>query len=185
MSEALAECVFNVPHVVCGVALHPLSIWHVWLLEFVRSPYVGASSADEGRAGDLALALLICSRPASFPGETEESGVVFQVDPMLLERIEREGILESSLAFQNYFRDHVALPRCWESGEGRSVKSPICLYMAAVLMRHGRMNYAEAWATPFGYARHLVLALAEAGGNEIPLLSASEERALKEAGHQL
>lgn len=183
MSEALEECVFNAPHAICGVDLRPFSIWHFWLLEFVRSPYVGACSADEGRAGDLALALQICSRPASSP--LLETMPDFSVDPAFIAHIEQAGILESSLAFQNYLRDYVALPRCWETGEGRPVKSPFCLYMVAVLMRSGRMSHDAAWAVPFGYARHLVLALAEAGGNEITLITANEEAALKEAGHIL
>lgn len=183
MSEALAECVFNVPHAICGVELRPLSLWHLWLLEFVRSPYVGASAAAEGTAGDLALALLLCSRAPSFPGD--DVTTLFEVDAPFLERIEREGITATSLAFQCYLQDHIALPRCWESGEGRPVKSPLCLYMAAVLMRHGRMSHAEAWATPYGYARHLVLALAEAGGNEIALITSAEETALREAGHSV
>lgn len=182
MSEALEECVFNARHVICGVALRPFSIWHCWLLEFVRSPYVGAS-ADGGSASDLALALMICSREASSP---MGAGLLdLTVDPAVIEAIHGVGILEASLLFQNYLRDFVALPRCWENGEGRPVKSPLCLYMVAVLMRCGRMTHQESWSVPFGYARHLVLALAEAGGNDIPLMTAAEETALRAAGHVL
>jgi hypothetical protein len=180
MSEALEECVFNGRHVICGVEMRPFSIWHFWLLEFVGSPYVGA---DGGTAADLALALKICSTPASSP--IGASLPDFSADPILVEAINGMGILQASLAFQNYLRDFVALPRCWQTGEGRSVKSPVCLYMVAVLMRCGRMGHEEAWSVPFGYARHLVLALAEAGGNEIPLLTPAEESALKEAGYTL
>lgn len=184
MSGALEECVFNVPHVICGVVLQPPSIWHVWLLQFVRSPYVGA--AEDGTASDLALALLICSRPAESPRTlTAIRSCLPEGDPALAARIEQEGVLATSLAFQHYLRDHLALPRCWEKEGGRPVKSPVCLYLVAVLMRCGRMDHDAAWAMPFGYARHLCLALAEAGGNEIPLLTEGEEAALREAGHVL
>jgi len=181
MSATLAECVFNLRHEICGVALQPLSLWHVWLLEFVRSPYVGVSG--DGTAADLALALLICSRPAESPVTCGPAD--FACDPHLIAAIEEAGIRETSLAFQSYLADHIATPRCWESGSGKPVKSPICLYMVAVLMRCGRMSHEEAWATPFGYARHLVLALAEAGGNEIPLMTEAEEAALRAAGYTI
>jgi len=182
MSGALAECVFNVPHVIGGVELKPLSLWHVWLLEFVKSPYVMA--VEDPTASDLALALLICSREAQSP-LTVGDFPHFAGDPVLTARLQQEGIRQSSEAFQAYLADYLALPRCWEKGGGKPVKSPMCLYIVAVLMRCGRMGHEEAWATPFGYARHLCLALAEAGGNEIPLLTAAEEEALKLAGHTL
>lgn len=181
MSGALEECVFNVPHVICGVALQPPSIWHVWLLEFVRSPYVGA--AEDGTAADLALALHLCAFRAESPRTVGE--ISFQFDPLLIAKIEEFGIRQTSLAFQNYLRDHLAFPKCWEKEGSRPVKSPVCLYLVAVLMRCGRMDHDAAWAMPFGYARHLCLALAEAGGNEIPLVTGSEEKALREAGYQL
>ena len=180
MSEALAECLFNIPPILCGLPMEPLSIWHVWMLEFVRSPYIGA--APGGTASDLALALTICSRKAVDP---LEASFDLRPSPKLIEQIDKEGILETSLAFQTYLSDYNALPKVWEGGDGRPVKSPLCLYLVAVLIRHGRFPHAAAWKLPYGYGRHLVLALAEAGGNEIPLISDSEVAALKEAGHVL
>ncbi len=182
MSAALAECVFNVPHVIAGVALRPLSLWHVWLLEFVKSPYVMA--VEDPTASDLALALLICSREAESPLMLRDYPR-FEIDPELTARLHQEGVRQASEAFMAYLSDYIANPKCWEKEGGKPVKSPVCLYMVAVLMRCGRMDHDQAWATPFGYARHLTLALAEAGGNEIPLLTAAEEEALKLAGHTL
>ncbi len=88
MSAALAECVFNVPHVIAGVALRPLSLWHVWLLEFVKSPYVMA--VEDPTASDLALALLICSREAESP-LTLRDYPRFEIDPELTARLQQEG----------------------------------------------------------------------------------------------
>ncbi|MEI6036043.1 MAG: hypothetical protein WCS65_17390, partial [Verrucomicrobiae bacterium] len=96
-----------------------------------------------------------------------------------------DGFGATADAFRSYLADYVALPRCWQSSAGRPIRSHVCLYAVAVLMRHGRMTEEQAWATQHGYARHLLLALAEAGGNEIPLMSAEEEAALAEAGHTL
>lgn len=179
MSRQLAECVLHAPHSICGRTLQPLSIWHYWLLDFVGSPLVGAS--EKGGASDLALAIEICCRPASSPSQTCE--LPLSVDPYLLEQLHEVGLSEVLASLKVYFADYVASPRVWESEEGRPIRSPLCLYMVSVLMRQAGMSHDEAWATQFGYGRHLCLALAEAGGNEIPLLSAAEERALIEAGY--
>jgi hypothetical protein len=142
---------------------------------------VGAAAG--GTPADLALAIEICSRPASSPSKSPR----FDVRPSsrLTRRIFRYGMKRCADEFRAYLADYVALPKCWDSGKGRPVKSPVCLYSVAVLMRNGRLTESEAWATEFGYARHLTLALAEAGGNEINIRSAAEESALKEAGHNL
>lgn len=181
MSDALAECIFHARHVICGKRLRPFTLWHAWLLDFCQSPFVGASAS--GGPADLALAIEICSRPASSPGASPRFDI--RPSPRLVRRIFKAGFRQTAAAFRAYLADHVALPKCWESGSGRPVRSPICLYSVAVLMRHGRRTEPEAWATEHGYARHLVLALAEAGGNEIPIISPEEEAALAEAGQAL
>lgn len=181
MSETLAECIFHARHTICGKRLQPFSLWHAWVLDFAESPFIG--SAPDGNASDLALAIEVCSRPASSPGKC--GAFSLRPERRMIRRIFDAGVRATANAFRAYLADHVALPKVWESGSGRPVRSHVCLYSVAVLMRHGGMSEEQAWATEHGYARHLVLALAEAGGNEIPLISAAEERALREAGHAI
>ncbi|MBU3720741.1 MAG: hypothetical protein FGM22_08295 [Burkholderiaceae bacterium] len=178
MSDSLAECIFHASHRVCGRRLRPFSLWHAWLLGFARSPYVG--EAEVATPADLALAIEICSKPASSPGDCR--GFSLRADAGLVRRIVKAGFRRPGQEFRAYLDDYVALPACWEM-KGRPVRSDVCLYSVAVLMRHGRKTEREAWATEFGYARHLVLALAEAGGNDVPIISDAEMKALREAGH--
>ncbi len=180
MSDALAECIFHARHTICGRRLKPFTLWHAWLLDFCQSPFV---SSTPGTAADLALAIEVCSRPASTPARSPHLDL--RPDRRLTARIFRDGFRETADAFRAYLGDYVALPRCWSTPGGRSIRSHPCLYTVAVLMRHGQRTEEQAWATEHGYARHLILALAEAGGNEIPLMSAEEESALIEAGHTL
>ncbi|MFZ4597821.1 MAG: hypothetical protein ACOYNN_04175 [Terrimicrobiaceae bacterium] len=181
MSDALAECIFHARHTICGKRLQPFTLWHAWLLDFCESPFI--DTTRPGAAADLALAIEICSQPASSPARCQK--INLHPSARLIRQIFDKGFKETAAAFRAYLADHVSLPRCWENGGGRPIRSHIALYSVAVLMRHGRRTEHEAWATEYGYARHLVLALAEAGGNEIPILSAAEEAALKEAGHVL
>jgi hypothetical protein len=181
MHAALAECIFHVPHVICGVRMQPYTLWHAFLLDFCGSPFVGASST--GTPADLAVILEVCSRPPSCPAKAKV--VQLQANKRLLRDVVKNGLRRTANEVRAYLDDYVAMPKCWESKASRSVKSHGCLYSVAVLMRHGRRTEAEAWATEFGYARHLVFALAEAGGNEIPIISAEEEAALVAAGHKI
>jgi hypothetical protein len=181
MSDALAESIFHARHTICGKRLRPFTLWHAWLLDFAGSPFIGA--APQGTVSDLAIALEICSRPPASPDQCTQLDL--KPCPRFIKKIIRSCPALVADDFRRYLADHSALPRVWSTGDGRPVRSNIFLYTVAVLVRHGRRTEREAWATGFGYARHFALALSEAGGNEIPLISPEEEEAIKEAGHDV
>ena len=178
MQDSLAECVFHLPHVLCKRELQPFTIWHAFLLDFAQSPFIGAGPG-RGSASDLALAIEICSRAPSSPAKSPRWDIT--PSETLIQLIYEIGLERAAASFRAYLTDYIALPACWESATGQPVKSNVALYTVAVLIRHGRRTEEEAWATQFGYARHLTLALAEAAGNEISLISPAELAAMKEA----
>lgn len=181
MNERLAESFFHIEHRVLGRRLRPYSLWHAFVLDFAGSPLAGHEG--ELTLEEIIFALEVLSREPGVPGGRLKLPKVTWFRRMLWRgRIRRVGELRVRAQMAAYFADYLAAPNCFDA-KGKPVKSHWCLYSVAVLMRHGKHTHREAWAAEVGFTRHLLLALAEAGGHDVPLISEAEQAALKEAGH--
>jgi len=144
------SCLADPPRI-CGVQLIAFTYGHALILERIKSPFVCAQAADPMR-GDLAMALLICSRPAAEAWRLLRSwrgrwwirrlGKRFHVGNF-------DRSLESCLRFSAWLCASYKLPELWEgSGKARALKSPYiqCLKVWAVTEMH--MSPEKVMDTP-------------------------------------
>lgn len=182
MTEQLAESLLHREHRVLGRVLRPFTFWHAWMLDFAQSPYGGAEVPIT--PAEVIFAVEVLRREPGVPGDAVKlPELAWWNKGRTVKRVLREGVAAVHEQLGYYFADYHAEPLCWRGGDGKPVKSHWCLYSVAVLMRHGRKTEREAWATQVGFGKHLLLALAEAGGHEVQLVTEAEREALAEAGY--
>lgn len=179
MNDQFAESLFHRKHSVCGVRLKPYSFAHAAILDFARSPY--SSMSGSARLEDIVFALSVLGEKPSRPNQIPTIG--FFRRWIITFRVFRAGIDAAHNQLMAYLDDYNSPPQMWQKENTRPVKTPWMLYFVAVLMRHGQMTEREAWSCEVGYGRWLCAGLAEAGGNDVPIITDEERAAMKEAGH--
>jgi len=179
MNDKFAESIFHRRHVVCGIRLHPFTFAHAAALDFAGSPY--ASLTGAATLDDVVFALAVCRAPGAFPIQLPKVG--FFKTRIIAKAVYRAGLSEAHAALMAYFDDYNCPPDMWQQKGSRAVRVPWPLYFVACLIRNGRMTQKQAWETEVGYGRWMCAALAEAGGNEIAVISDAEREAMKEAGY--
>ena len=164
-------------HVVLGVRLQPLSLWHATLLELIESPLW------HGKSGvtmtDLRLAVSICS------GRWPEYRIPQGWRLMLWAfRSRRCRLAVEAAKFSAYIRDFHAPPMLWEKEHKERPKGPdLCplpqpLDVVAWLVRHG-FGEDRSWTMPIGLAHWYYVAIAKQRGAEVELVSPGEQVAIE------
>jgi len=163
-------------HVVLGVKLRPLSLWHATLLELIDSPLW------HGKSGvtmtDLRLAVAICS--GSWPAYKIPQGWRLLCWSVATRKCR---LAVEAAKFSAYIRDFHAPPMLWEK-EGQGTKGPqVCplpqpLDVVAWLVRHG-FGEDRSWTMPIGLAHWYYVAIARHRGAEVDLVSPGEQIAIE------
>lgn len=182
MEERLAETVFHGRHVVLGRTLRPLTFFHLFALQATGSAFC----TEGGRLSfaELVQAVEICRRPRARLQRylSRRRSCMDRLVGWLTVRIFARHYLGELAAFQAYLRDHFDRPDYFDA-DGTKCKVPWPLPQISRLIHHGHMTLDQAWDVNPGFAEWLIPALQEAAGHKINLISASEARILKEAGH--
>jgi hypothetical protein len=145
-----AAAVFPSRTTIAGVRLLPLTIGHVLLLHALESPFVVPKGASKARRGDLALALLVLSRPAAKAAQLVDSWRGVLLLHWLSWRVTLAPFfIPARLELAKWLASQTTGPMVWmpESG-GRSLNAPLWLQVQSTLMGCLGKSEAEALATP-------------------------------------
>ena len=175
LDRLFAESVVNrTNHVVLGIKLKPLCLWHAVLLELIDSPLWHGNNGVT--MTDLRLAVAICSD--SFPEYRIPSGWRLCSWAWLTRK---SNLAIEAAKFSAYIRDFNAPPMLWTKDEATKAEKncalPQPLDVAAWLIRHN-INEDRAWNMPIGLAHWYYVAMAKHRGADIDLVSPSEQVAI-------
>lgn len=123
MQDAYSALVLAETPTVLGKRLCPFSLGHAHVLEAVGSPFLRGSNPT---AGDLVLAVLICSRVAFGPDRfTVKMGaeLVAECEAWGKEQASAN-FAEEMDKFRKYVQAHTNAPKRWDKGSGGALRIP-------------------------------------------------------------
>jgi hypothetical protein len=155
---------------IMGLQLRPLSVWHVWALSAMDSPYIiGGDLTVEA----ICRALMICTQTRAGFAELintdahilllgDIAGIYLAATP--------EERADAQQAFAEYIDACTVFPEFWEDGKTDAVKDrlrcPVEWHIVAALVRMGIVRTEDqAWDYPIARARCWGAVEAERNGN--------------------
>lgn len=168
-----------------GIALAPLSLGHVFLLESIQSPLI--TNTAKAEISDLLLLVLVCSRPYQEASKTLK-------DPELATRIESMAqtwaktlsktttIEEQAKTIEAYLLHYLQAPPRW-GGSGSRLKTPWQLYLITQLQKELGITEQEAWSMPCNKAFGYYAAIAEGYGDK-ELMTDEEAKRVSEINNE-
>jgi hypothetical protein len=161
-----------------GLALAPLSLGHVFLLESIQSPLLLPSAKAE--LGDLLLCVLVCSRPYTEASKTlgdpelaARIGTLAQTWALTLSKTTT--LEEQAKAVEAYLLHYLQAPPRW-GGDGSKLKTPWQLFLITELQRHLGVTEQEAWNMPCNKAFAYYAAIAESAGDKSLMTEAEAQQ---------
>lgn len=182
--SAFFESWTNVPHVILGRKLQPLSIFHyVWLYQ-VGSPLV--YTAKPATMADLELAVLICSSSTNEQvlAVLEGKGILQRMRNYFWRKANRKRNLQTELTkFIAYNDDHIALPEFYSSDTKEiNERLPWLFVVAASLIKTTGWTEEKVFSMPIGKVFWLNLAFHYLETGKTSIISDKEQLAMKILG---
>lgn len=144
--------------VILGFRLRPLSIWHVWALSALESPYVlGGNYGVE----DVVNCLLFCTQTRESYNALAltcmEGAVKGEIAAAYLEA-DKDGRFEAEKQLAAYFGDCTVFPEFWQDSKTDPVKDRLRCpgewhLVATLLQMRICQTETEAWDYPIARAR--------------------------------
>ena len=159
--------------------MQPFSLAHMEALNILDCPAVSG-----GIRGWIAvdLFLAVCTSPTPL-ADLSSLASRRSLCVALLRTFRPQTLPRVLLEIDCYVRDYFTPPRLWEKdAEGKALAMPWIPRIIRCLCSHYGMTHAEAWATPAGYAFHLLITHLEAEGEDVQVFTAqdmAQEQALQ------
>jgi hypothetical protein len=184
MLQAYASAILPDPCALCGVRLAPLTLGHMLLLHRVESPFV--TGARYPGAGDLLLAIILCSQPWETSARQWADGQL----PRRIRRLRlkaaitlRRSHTQAVQAFQAYIDEGTRGPETWTNRDNpRTPGAPWLQSVALVQQIHLHKTESAAWATPVAQALWDQAAWAESQGH-LQIMTEQDRALIRHATH--
>jgi hypothetical protein len=160
---------------VCGMRLPPLSVWHVFALEYLRNTYIIGGIVDAGEAREL-MTVAGMSRRRFLRAFHQRGGMtraLRRARRRMLRNAMRRGA-DPVMQCMAYVEQSMRVPGRWLKDGGKPCVVPHSLHVLAAAVRTG-VALDAAWDMPYAQARCMFDIHAEGRGDESMQTAAAQE----------